>query len=324
MSTSARILTATTVLFAASTLYFAWALGVERERGDDFRMTHAVGPGALDSTENGVANAEGPGGSKDAASTKSEGLLDRLGAFVGGGKKRPSREQQAEWFQADFKRMYLDPVTRKQLIEELIPRFRDDYVVLERRLDMPSDQWQRFLETLARHSIEIRGGPAVCAGDVKCTMQSIGPEAYARYNQEVRDVLGDADMKEYETFSYALTERQSVAALQARLPQSQRLSEKAAEDLIAALSEVRRDAEQSISAENGEFHMIKGDGYAVVFPPNLKSPDERLNHVARHFKKLYARAEALLNPVQLAAYRAQMAETMRQLQRSLAATPGLR
>jgi len=319
---AARVLSATTVLFAASTFYFAWALGVERDRGVDLQRA-PVAAGTPNRGSTSASNAKGSGTS-EAASAKSPGLLDRLGALAGGEKKPPSRQQQNELFQADFKRMYLDPVTRQRLIEELMPRYRDEYVVLERRLDMPSDQWRRFLETLATQAIERRGSSAVCAGDLQCAMPSLGPEAYARYDQEIRNLLGDADMKEYLTFNYALSERQSVEALQARLPPSQQLGEKSAEDLIAALSEVRRTSEQNITAENGSFYTVSGDGYSVAFPPNLKSLDERLNYAARHFRKLHDRALAFLNPVQMGAYKRQMAETLLQLKRSMAATPELR
>jgi hypothetical protein len=324
MNTTERILTATTVLFVASTLYFAWALGVERDRGADVPTTRVAASGAPDGAAAGVADAEKYNVSKDVASAKSPGLLDRLGSLVGGGKKRPSREQQDELFQADFKRMYLDPVSRRQLIEERVPRFRDDYVVLERRLDLPSDRWQRFLEALASHSIEQGSSSAVCAGDTQCVMQKIGPEAHARYEQEIRDVLGEADMQEYQTFKYALTERQSVEALQAKLPVSQQLSEKTAEDLIAALSEVRRAEEQNIASEKGEFQTFSGDGYSVAFPLDIQSLDERLNYAAGHFRKLHERASSFLNPVQMAAYEGQIVETMRTLKRTMAAKPWLR
>jgi hypothetical protein len=330
MSTTTRILSATTALFAASTLYFAWSVGVERNHGANF-LAHGVAPGAADSRSaaseshtTGVPDAEGSGSSNEAASTESSGLLERLGAVGGGGKKRASRQLQGELFRKDFARMFSDPTLRKQLIEEQIPSYRDQFIVLERRLDMPSDQWQRFLETVATHAVERRGGSDLCARDVECQMRSLGPEAYARYDQEIRDVLGDADMKEYQTFNYALNERQSVELLQGELPLPQQLSEKAAEDLITALSEVRRAAEKSIQEENGSFVTFRGDGYVVVFPANLKSLDERLDYAAEHFKKLGARAGALLNPVQLAAYQEQHRKSLRSLRRAMAATPELR
>jgi hypothetical protein len=118
-----------------------------------------------------------------------------------------SLQESSEMHKQDFKRMFADPATRKQLVEELIPKYRDQFIVLQRRLDMPSDQWQRFLETLASQEIERRGVSVVCADDLECRKRSLGPAAHARYEQEIRDLLGDADMKQYETFNYALSER---------------------------------------------------------------------------------------------------------------------
>jgi hypothetical protein len=234
-----------------------------------------------------------------------------------------SPQQISELYKQDFARMFADPSTRKQLIEELIPIYRDKFIVLQRRLDMPSDQWQRFLDTVATQAIERRSGSAICGDDMQCQMRSIGPEAYARYDQELRDVLGDADMEQYQTFNYALSERQSVESLQAELPLSQQLSEKAAEDLIASLSEVRRAAEKSIQEENGSFYTVRGNGYVVVYPHNLETLEERLDYAREHFKKLRGRAKALLNPVQLAAYQEQLKQSLRKLRDAMAATSAL-
>ncbi len=266
MSAKARILSATTALFAASTLYFAWAVGVERNRGAEFPAARVAMPsfadaGSTDSSTvaNGATSAASSTDSNGTPSAKSPGLLDGLRGLVGG-RKRMSLQQSSELHKQDFERMFADPATRKRLIEELIPIYRDQFIVLERRLDMPSDQWQRFLETAATHDIERRGGSAVCGHDVECQMRGLGLEAYARYDQEIRDVLGDADMKEYQTFNSALSERQSVESLQAKLSLPQQLSEKAAEDLITALSEVRLAAEKIIQEENGRFVKFLGDG----------------------------------------------------------------
>ena len=330
MSTKVRILSATTVLFAASTLYFAWALGVERNRGDEFRAARGAMPSLADvgptDSNTGANSATSAGVSADSngtPSTKSPGLLDGLRG-LSGGSKRMSPQQSSELYKQDFERMFADPATRKRLIEELIPTYRDQFIVLERRLDLPSDQWQRFLETVATHAIERRGASSICAQDVECQKRSLGQEAYARDDQEIRDVLGDADMKQYQTFNYAVSERQSVEMLQARLPLSQQLSEKAAEDLITALSEVRRAAEQSIQEADGSFVTFRGDGYVVVYPSDLKTLEERFDYAAGNLKNLRDRAGALLNPVQLSAYQEQHRESLRKLRRAMAATPGVR
>ena len=155
-------------------------------------------------------------------------------------------------------------------------------------------------------------------------MRSLGPAAYARYEQEIRDVLGDADMKQYETFNYALSERQSVESLQAELPLPQQLSEKAAEDLIAALSEVRRTAGKRIQEEKGSVAVYRGDDFAIVFPSDLKAPGERLPYAAEQFTQLRNRAKAFLNPVQQAAYQEQLKKALRGMHRAWAATPAPR
>ena len=329
MSKAAGILSVTTALFAASTLYFAWAVGVERNRAADFRASPGTNApdsraGASGSDAAGAARAAGSGKSGDTQATESPSLLDGLRGLVGkGGKKRASRQQQGELFQEDFLRMYTDPATRKQLIEERIPGLRDDYLLLERQLDLPSDQWQRFLEIMATHAIERRGATAVCKQEIDCQMQALGPEAYARYDREIRDALGESDMKQFETFNYALSERQSVEKLQDELGPRQQLSEKTTEDLIAALSDVRRAAEKSIQAENGSFQLHRGDGYAVVFPPTLKTNVERLAYATEHFQKLQERAGSLLNPVQLATYQELQAKALGRLRRAMDSNPEL-
>jgi hypothetical protein len=329
MSRAVGLLTATTVLFAASTLYFAWALGVERDRGADFAAAGGARPAMAGSAADASAHdGIGTTGAHSArpegtSAGKSSGSLDRLGTLAGGGRKRPSRELSGELFKRDFDRMFADPVTRQQLIEEQIPRYRDRFIVLERRLDLPSAQWRRFLETMATQEVERRGNTAVCEKDIECLMRSAGPETYARDEQEIRDVLGDADMKQFQTFNYSVSERQSVEALQSRLPQFQKLSEGAAEDLITALSDVRRATEKSIQAENGSFITFSGDGYVFVYPPNLKTLQERLSYAYEQSKKLRQRAAPLLNETQFIVYQGLHKEALRSLQRAMAATPEL-
>ena len=67
-----------------------------------------------------------------------------------------------EMMQKALLRMNQDPVTRRQLIEERIANLRDQYLKLERRLHIASDQWQRFLETLAERALDQRSVIAAC------------------------------------------------------------------------------------------------------------------------------------------------------------------
>lgn len=327
MSRAVGILSVTTALFAASTLYFAWALGVERDRGTSLHESRGTAPAAGDgfatTRENGSRDDAAVGGPGDTRSTDSPGASGGLLSRIGGGKKkRLSPKQKSDLYQQDFTRMYADPVTRQQLIEEQIPMLRDQFIVLERRLELPSDQWQRFLETYAAQEIGRRGASGACANDIECLKRRLGPEAYARYEQEMRDLLGEADLKEFQAFNYSVKERQVVETLQTELAPQQRLSEVAAEDLITALSEVRRATEKNIQAENGSFNMFSGDGYVLSYPPTLKTVDERVEYASGYFEKLRQRAEPLLNPVQLAAYRALQEKALRSLRRGMEATAG--
>ncbi len=311
----------TTALLAVSTIYLAWQLGEERARGARLADSRVI---ASTATSGG---ASVPGGTSTpsaerarADDAQSPGLLERIGAaFTGAGKKRAPRQLKIELMQQDFRRLYDDPVTRRQLIEELVPAYRDQFLVLERRLKLGTDQWQRFLETVAEQAVERRGNSAVCGKDLECWKQVSSSDA--RYEQAIRDLLGAANVEKFETFNYSVAERQDVEALQSRLPEFQRLSESAAEDLIVALSEVRRDAEKRLDAETGGHTTIKvennGENYTIFYPGNLATPREQLAYVEAHQQQLRDRANALLNANQLSVFDEWQARTLRTLRRKM-------
>jgi hypothetical protein len=90
------------------------------------------------------------------------------------------------------------------------------------------------------------------------------------------------------------------------------------------LSEVRRAAAKRIQEEKGSVAVHRGEDFAVVFPTDLKTPDERLHYAAEQFTQLRDRAKAFLNPAQLAAYQEQLKKALREMHRAWVATPAPR
>ncbi len=323
MNKTEATLSATTTLFAASTLYFAWQLGAERDRGVNFAApsaphTAATAPSARtggDSATDGVAATSGT----QAADQRKRipGLSDQSVASGTKERRRPPPGLFRELTEQDFRRMFENPVTRRQLIEEQIPKLRDDYLKLGRRLAIGSDQWQRFLETLAEQAVDRRGVIATCGKDTECLKRSLTSGAYERDQQEIRDVLGESDARQYDTFNFSKSERQSVEALQARLPKFQQLSEAAGEDLIVALSEVRRDAQERITGDGGKYLTVRGEGVVVVYPRELRTLKERLAYASAQMAALRKRAGTLLNSTQLAAYDQMQGPALRSITRAL-------
>ena len=142
-------------------------------------------------------------------------------------------------------------------------------------------------------------------------------EVHSRDQQEIRDVLGESDARQYETFNYSITERQGVEALQERLPKFQHLSEEAGEDLIVALGEVRREAEKRLTADGGKMSMVRDEGIIILYPQELKTLDERLAYARAHMAELRKRAETLLNATQLATYDQLQGAAIRNIARTL-------
>ena len=71
-----------------------------------------------------------------------------------------------------------DPVTRRELVEELVPDLRDEYLVLERRLKLGNSRWQEFLETLAAQEIDRRAQTADCGRNDECLRRVLSTAAF--------------------------------------------------------------------------------------------------------------------------------------------------
>lgn len=302
MSALDRGLGVAAILLAGSTIYLAWRVGVERERSPpapSMEMTaSAAGPGTMrDAGDESEPTAAVWGIPVDNPAANSPAATPR-----GRGGRAPREVADAIW-KRTLELGYKDPATRRQLVEELIPDLRDEYLVLERRLDLGITRWQEFLEMLATQTIDRRAQTAECGQDFECQRRVLSTSAYAQQDQALLALLGNANHKVYREFKYSLQERSGIFALQGRLLPQQRLSDEATEALITALSEVRRDTEADISAVGGTVTSILfADVPTVILPLDLVRTEDRLEYVREYSVRLRERAATVLTGVQLARF----------------------
>jgi hypothetical protein len=289
------------ILLCGSTIYLAWRVGEERGRSPPAlptEMTASSGPGM---TRDGANKSVPAGAASDVyASNPAAGPS---AATPHGRRGRAPREVADSIWTQMIERAYEDPVTRRELVEELVPDLRDEYLVLERRLELGNARWQEFLETLAAQEIDRRAQTADCDRNDECLRRVLSTAAYAQKDQALLAFLGDADHRIYSEFVYSLQERRGIAALQRRLPPPQRLSDDVTEALITALSEVRRETEAEISAVGGTATSILfEDAPRVILPHGIERTEDRLAYVRAYSRRLRESAATVLSGVQLARF----------------------
>jgi hypothetical protein len=312
------------ILLCGSTIYLAWRVGEERGRSPpalSMEMTASAGPGMA---RNGADESEPAAATSGAATDKP--VAGPPAATPPGRRGRAPREVEDAIGKQMLELAYKDPATRRELVEELVPDLRDEYLILERRLKLGNTRWQEFLETLAAQEIDRRAQTADCGRNDACLRRVLSTAAYAQKDQALRAFLGDADHQVYGEFVYSLQERRGVVALQRRLPLPQRLSDDATEALISALSEVRREAEAEISAVGGTATSILfADAPRVILPHGLERTEDRLAYVLAYSRRLRKSAATVLTGVQLARFHelqdAMLLKMRRQEQQLVSAPP---
>lgn len=299
MSTLNKGLAVAAILLAGSTIYLAWRVGVEPERAPAAQL--AAGPGHADGSGSSTDAAEMGERNFRASRTPADSPVASSPVAIPRGRGgRAPREVAAAIDRQTFELTYRDSATRRQLVEELVPDLRDDYLILERRLKLGDARWQEFLEALAAQRIDQRARTAGCAGNPECLRGTFSADRNSQEEQALIALLGDAGHEAYKEFSLSVPERRGVASFQNRLPLPQRLSETAAEELVMALSEVRRDSEAEIYAAGGAVtRFLFGETPPVTMPAGLERTEDRMKYINEYSQRIRDRAATLLNGVQL-------------------------
>jgi hypothetical protein len=319
MSRLATLLGLTTAVFAGSTIYLAHRLSVERELRDTPMpgvAASATTPAAPVAPAATATVAPVPP-AKSAASAGHAPISTRA-ALV---SALPMSEAEMKKMQADYSRSFLaqlaDPERREEMLAEHKMMMRNSYPRVAQVLGLSTDEYARFLELSALQLIDAQEASARCMLDPDCQVGNALPKGFDSRKQELDELLGADRSRKLEVYKNTMGEREAVAQLRTRLPDTARLSDDQAEGLITALAE-ERDLIHREAAQRGEGVGSFNLGAGMVFAPaDGATFEERYEAARRGSQRLHDRAAQYLDTEQLRAFDEMQDETLLGLRRML-------
>ena len=231
-------LATTTVLFAASAVYFAYRLHENQSMVDVSR--------SLAESEPAVSNPAGaavpPGNTAPPPTLPPVAAIATPPAAAGGprptpGKPRDPQREALAPFAKDFLRQYDDNSQRDALLKSVRPGIESQYSRLKDRLKLDTAQFNKVLDMLAEEQLESQANYFRCILNPACDTTSLRPpEDHA---DELLALLGAEGYAQFTAYRKAIPEWQSVVQLRGRLTESNYLTDGNADRLVNALSAER-------------------------------------------------------------------------------------
>jgi hypothetical protein len=283
--------------FAGTTVYFARELHEERA---DHQATAAAAAAAAD--EQPLAAAEFP--VVQASTSPAEEVSPTVPYAVkrSSGNAQPSEEEMRQ-MAIEESRKFLEklstPAGRAKALEEMKLIVRARPPGLDKFLHMDADQYSRFIDLLAQQQLASRENATRCILNKNCKYTGETADGVAARDAEIAAQFGQETVERFHWFNRSSNERQAVAELRGRLPDSARLSDAKAEELVRALVEeselISRDMERvrwGIGTSNYLAYVVMDD-----------DPDGSRAAAAEGYnRRLRDRAAGVLTGEQLAVY----------------------
>ncbi|HUQ08742.1 MAG TPA: hypothetical protein VM146_00405 [Steroidobacteraceae bacterium] len=324
MSRLVPALALSTAAFAGSTVYFAHQLSLERERRAESAPVVTT-PTPTSEAHAAPVRAGAPVPAHAAESTANKGLSPWVAATSA--SDQVMSEADMKKMQAEYSRSFLaqlaDPERREEMLAEHKMMMRNTYPRVAQVLGLSPEEYSSFLELSAQQLIDMQEAGAKCVLDADCQMGNSFPNGNDSRKQELDQLLGPDRSRKLEVYKNTMGEREAVAQLRGRLPDTMRLSDDRAEGLITALAE-ERDLIHREAAQRGDGLSSFNIGAGMVFAPaDGATFEERYESARQSSQRLHDRAAQYLNAEQLRAFDEMQDETLLGLRRMLRNKDGM-
>jgi len=291
-------LTASTLIFSASTLYL-WR-ELELERGETLVARRLP---ALQARIADVHSLFTPGGQVNSAApvtAPTEAAPAPPDAAALDAKTDPYAATKKALFASSkaFLVQIADPAMRARLLAQFRDSLRDSFPGIAENLQLNRADFERLLDTLAKNRLIEREAMSRCVVDPACDLGEFQRQSSKGLYQQAADVLGPERAQRFEVYEQTLTARQMVLQLRARLPDQAYLSSELSETLITALAEEAWHAQQ-------EAHQagLAIDGFGLdtgwVSYVAEGSPEQKIDSAEKYQRRMHERAAQILNADQL-------------------------
>jgi hypothetical protein len=289
-------LAVSTVVLAASTVYFARELARERERNSAPHVESRPGAAAPGTTGQESDAATLPGGPVTPATGAISAPGDDAHAdpAVGSSSVAERRSARNRQQAAEFLRRYDNPETRAKLLEDRVENLRRLYSELRPELDIDAGRFDRLIKLFAEQQLEDRVRVARCLTDTFCLNPNLADGAQRR--QAVVDVIGEANTVKLEKYSRSSRPRSGeFDKLQARLGPKRALSDQQLNELSIALHDEWQRTRREVESHGHETGLFATSYGVIVYAKDTKTVEERMASAAASIDRMRDRAGTLLN-----------------------------
>jgi hypothetical protein len=312
------ILAITSVAFASTTVYLARELSAERARVSATSPSFArTAPPAR------AANSPAPAatGVNEAAAGPA-GISEAAIAVAAIGSDRQMSEAEMKKFQAEYSRTFLaqidDPEQREELLAQRKMMARYSFPRVDQVLGLSAEEHARFLDLYALQQLDMQEKSARCTLDPDCSMQEAFRDMQDVRGSEINDLLGPERTAKLQQYQNTMAEREAITQLRSRMPDSLRLNDNKAEQLISALAE-EREAMHREAVQQGRNMNGFGIGAGLVHAPDESAGtfEERYEAARENSQRLRQRAATYLTGEQLRIFNEMQDETLLSLRSTM-------
>jgi hypothetical protein len=308
----------TSAAFAATTVYLARELSLERARQAEAAPPVVLAPARTVAPPE-AASSRSVAPAVDAISPSSGSVETTVRR--GPDTSLPMSEEDMRKAQMEFSRRFLarlaDPQQREELLVERKIGLRHTFPRVDQVLGLTAEEYARFIELQALQQLDMQEASSRCSLDPHCQARDVFQQAHDQHARDIANLLGPERTQKFETYRNSLSEREAVSQLRTRLSDRQRLGDDQAEQLITALAQ-EREAIHREAVTSGTGMQGFGVGAGMVFSPDDgRSLEERMEAARQNSRRMRDRAAVYLNPEQLRLFEEMQDETLLSLRSML-------
>lgn len=297
MNKPALFFAGTTVLFAASTVYFAW----QPDHRDTPQAVEARADRYTAAPSSGlpVAAAGGSPASNTPIAARGNAAPAAAAATAAAPKAAASEEARRGImlpFARDFMRQYDDLALRGALLASARKGFESQYALLRDRLKLDAATFDQLTSLLAEESLEQQANYFRCVVDPSCNLANV-PTPRDR-GDEIQALLGPEGHAQFTSFRDAMPEWQSVVQLRGRLSESQSLRDGDAERLRTAMTDARKRFTGDLEQQGAQLRGWS-NGTGSLWYSGDGTTEQQLASAMQYSQMMRRQAAALLNGEQL-------------------------
>lgn len=291
------VLSACVLALAASTIYFARELHV-LQTGEPAALpgvtisaaaaTAASVPALEETTTANLATQV------SAATPSPEAIAPPAAATSPAEQAKRSRERAAEAARV-FLARYENPATRKTLIEDQIVSAHWHFALLQPRVGLDKERWEKFLGLAVDLQVDRRVRTSRCRIDPACEKPELPAGHRERERQQMVDLIGEGNVKKFEDFVRERPQTGSLAKFQARLGPSLALPPDQLSELARVISQETARSHRELVERGVHTSTFEGSHGVIVFSEDTQTLDERMASASASVQRLRERAGALLD-----------------------------